>query len=570
MPDLNRVQEWQARITALINDRLYYQIPAQSVLRDVQSFAGEIFQEIAYEDKELYSQIATYKQSISSYDLSVTTLNEGGTRANLRKVFWDVLTQAKGRVDARVAQMQQAGVSFIPGLSATYYREQAPDNRQHVPAPGVPGQYRQPSLSDQIAVLNAQLDEERAKTQRVKAERDRLIQDRNDYINRVKRAASVAKERDEFATKLEALEEGQAREREQYNQAFRTLQDTAAQKRQALELERDEAVAALQQTRQAQQEACDKGYIDVPTDKLRALVQDALAEQPEPLRDFAQNLLMIWSRLDADHLAALVTKEGMSSLDAYLYSPPPAIGRLSLGAPSDRPPDPAFLSHITALQRDLHRELVERRGLVVISPAQREDFNPSLHQDNADEIVWGSDPNLHNTVHSVRRLGYCFAGQTKRRASVIRCLFAGAQKEQVTAEPEIPASDAEDEPQQVAAQPVDTAAPPTGETEQAAAQAVSDKEAQNNEMASGNDCQGAIVEAVAATEAQNDLVEQTVRLPRPAEQRFPDSETPPSTDEAARGRSSPGVDAESGGQAKFCGRSSSAAGWRGRPRRTQR
>ena len=283
VPDLKTVLDWQARIAALINDRLAVKIPPLSVLRDVQMFARGIFEDVAHEDKELFSQIAAFSQHMNRYDLNAIMQRDSTTRANLRKVFWDALTQAKARVDERVAQTQQkAGVPYIP-----YYGQPQPENRKQTVAPAVPGRYYQPSLQDSITALNAQLTEERVKTQSVEAERDRLIEERDAYLDQTNKTAQLTKERDDFAIKLQAAQQRQIKLHEEYTQRLKK-QDAFLEELRSLTLQRDEAVATLEQTRQALKEEIAKREESV---KKQEAVETQLRERLAQLERERDDLL---------------------------------------------------------------------------------------------------------------------------------------------------------------------------------------------------------------------------------------------------------------------------------------
>jgi molecular chaperone GrpE (heat shock protein) len=160
---------------------------------------------------------------------------------------------------------------------------------------------------------------------------------------------------------------------------------------------------------------------------LAAALAADLASLPARLQAFARELLDIAGMLRNGDLTPFADPVGLSRLDVAVYSAPPAFA-VSVSAEKSDALRAAYL-RMVSLQGWIHKTLSDK-GLTVISPESGAEFDPGKHACSMDSLVWiNAEPERHNRVISVNRIGYALNGQVLRKAEVKRFEFRPGRAE---------------------------------------------------------------------------------------------------------------------------------------------
>ena len=313
----------------------------------------------------------------------------------------------------------------------------------------------------EVRNLQAQLDaviKERDKAQegelKLAAKCNELRRDHAELLSQLeqKQAAKLTDAQAQYLTQLQQAEQKHSGQVADIRNEFNATQDRLKGQisdllqalqgaRNALSQARTEKDKAEQETAKVKEQAAsDAASIRVQVEELerrpgvssdpqrvRDGLEEAMSELPSGLQAFAQGLLRCAGGIEAGH--AYANKAAVAPLEEFVYSPPPAYGRLIEvdASPASRETLRAALMQITALQAWAHQEL-NAQGVRVINPAVGQPFDSRRHAAAEADWVWINDRSeRNNQVAGVKRLGFEVNGSVVSKAQIKRFVFAGMQ-----------------------------------------------------------------------------------------------------------------------------------------------
>lgn len=190
--------------------------------------------------------------------------------------------------------------------------------------------------------------------------------------------------------------------------------------------------------------------------KMQALTNPGLARQKLPedalawaeLAKYVHDLLNLAESLDRPQWTTAATK--VNEIQKVLFGPPPMN---SLFDPKN-PADVDVFARILYLQSDLRAKL-RNQGIQVIMPAPGESFDVQRHECAEADLIWDhKDPDKHNTIYTVRTIGFedNSTGKVLKKASVKKWMYDGMLPQEEPLETpiaEVPVSVAPPEYEQV-------------------------------------------------------------------------------------------------------------------------